>query len=135
MITRLKNILECSINRMQMRIWYIKKGKVKKKFYPPKEYRKKKKRSKATMKTNRKSDSRRVGSLSRFQSVFFIELATRYSIRISRTSWNRVCKRRAATRGQFRIKPFLPFVRKGCLQPGVVAIAGGDRIRGRMGSC
>lgn len=135
MITRLKNILECSINRMQMRIWYIKKGKVKKKFYPPKEYRKKGQRLRWRQieRVIREGLGPSLDFNQFFSSSWQLDIQSESVGQVGIVSVKGGLPR--STRGQFRIKPFLPFVRKGCLQPGVVAIAGGDRIRGRMGSC
>lgn len=64
---------------------------------------------------------------------FFIKLATRYSIRITRISWNRVCKRRPPRAVSFELNLSSLLFEKVVYSPGIVTIAGGDRIWGRTG--
>lgn len=64
---------------------------------------------------------------------FFIKLATRYSIRITRISWNRVCKRRPPRAVSFELNLSSLLFEKVVYSPGIVTIAGEDRIWGRTG--
>lgn len=103
---------------------YIRKKKVGKKFYLLKKYRKKKESQKAaTMKTNGKSNSRRIArllplsiSINFFSSSWQLDIQSESVGQVGILSGKRRGLPRS-TRGQFRIKPF---VRKGCLQPGLL---------------